>query len=84
MAKRVQEVLECDVCGKEAERYIVIYPHEGQMILDRCAKHNGKLRALKEEQGLWMPRDGNRTPYKVSDPDELLRKYATKKNSLPG
>jgi hypothetical protein len=78
MARRTQEVIECDVCGKEAERYIVIFPHEGQLILDRCSRHNGKIRALKEEGGQWFSKSQRRNTFEVSDPEELLRKYGLK------
>jgi hypothetical protein len=78
MAKRVLEVIECDVCGQEGDRYIVIYPGEGQLILDRCDRHNGKLIALKKESGQWMGRDQRRTAFKVSDPEKLLREHKGK------
>lgn len=80
MARRVREVIECDVCGKDGERYIVIYPRTGQFILDRCSRHNGKVMALQREKGEWVKtRERRRASFHISDPEQLLKDVAKEK-----
>lgn len=71
MARRTLEVFECDICGKEGERYTILYP-DGQKVLDRCDRHNSKVLALREEKGEWQQRDG-RSQFKISTPDEIMK-----------
>lgn len=84
MAKRVLEVIACDVCGNEGKRYIITYPDGiGEFILDRCERHNKKLEALKQEKGEWKrkkTRSRDRSSFTVSDPDALLREYGGDEN----
>lgn len=73
MVKRTLELYECDVCGKDGERYAVIFP-EGQMTLDRCPRHNSALEKLRSEKGSWVAKSANgRTSFKVSSIDEIER-----------
>lgn len=72
MVRRTVELFECDVCGEDGERYTVTFPEEGVLSLDRCAKHNRKILALKEEKGSWAQSNA-RSTFKVSTPDEILR-----------
>ena len=48
MVKRTIEVCECDVCGKDAQRYTIGFP-DGVLALDRC--EGGKLDALRNGTG---------------------------------
>ena len=52
MVKVTHETLECDVCGKPAERYTLAFP-DGIKILDRCDQHAKKIMSLKDEPGGW-------------------------------
>lgn len=73
LVKRTLELFECDVCGKEGERYTVIFP-DGQMTLDRCERHNSHLEKLRNEKGSWVAKaPGARSSFKVSSPDEILK-----------
>lgn len=73
MVKRTYELVECDVCGAEAERYGVIFP-DGQLTLDRCPRHNKALEKLRDEKGTWVAKSSNgRTSFKVSSVDEIQR-----------
>ena len=75
MVKRTLELFECDVCGAEGQRYAVVYP-DGQMNLDRCERHNGKLLRLREEKGTWVA-TAPRSSFKVSSVDEIKRQTRT-------
>lgn len=70
MVRKTVELYECDVCGKDAERYTVSFPEGGTLALDRCDKHNRKLLALKEEKGSWQ-QNNVRSVFKVSSLEEI-------------
>lgn len=70
MVKRTLEVFVCDVCGQDGERYTVTFP-DGQMIMDRCDKHNSKLEKMRDEKGSWTTRTGQRSSFKVSSISEI-------------
>lgn len=72
MVKRTLETFECDECGEEAVRYLIEYP-DGQYALDRCEKHEGKILKLRDEKGTWIHRNGGRTAFKVSTPEDILK-----------
>lgn len=74
MVRKVVEVYECDVCGKQAERYTISYP-DGYLVLDRCEKHDRTLSKLREEKGLWTAKNEQGKPrpgaFKVSSLEEI-------------
>lgn len=73
MVKRTLELYECDVCGNEGSRYTVVF-EDGQMTLDRCEKHRGKLEAIRKEKGSWVAKAaGSRSGFKISTMDEIKR-----------
>lgn len=79
MVKKTLEAYECDVCGLEGERYVVIFP-EGSLALDRCENHNGVLLKLRDEKGTWThTTPGGKTPFKLSSMDEIERQRKAKK-----
>lgn len=66
MVKRTVELFECDVCGKDATRYQVVF-EDGTKILDRCETHGRKLEKLREEPGDWViPKSQKSTFHKSS------------------
>lgn len=72
MVRKTVELYECDVCGRDAERYAVTFPEGGTLALDRCDKHNKKILALKEEKGHWAQSNG-RSVFKVSSLEDIQR-----------
>ena len=76
MVKRTIEVCECDVCGKDAQRYTIGFP-DGVLALDRCEEHARKLDALRNEPGSWTSSAAGRTGFKVSSPEEIKRQMRT-------
>lgn len=73
MVKRTLEVFECDICGADGRRYLVMY-EDGQMVLDRCERHNGKLEKLRDEKGSWTTKSpGHKSSFKVSNIDDIRR-----------
>lgn len=70
MVRRISESYECDVCGREATRYVMQYP-DGSMVLDRCDRHDKKVNSLRDEKGEWKPATRKNT-FKVWDLEELL------------
>lgn len=72
MVRKTVELYECDVCGKDAERYTIAFPGGGTLALDRCDKHNRKLENLKEEKGSWG-QPNTRSTFKVSSLEEIQR-----------
>lgn len=79
MVKRTLEQIECDVCGREGERYTLSFP-DGIKILDRCDRHDKKIQTLKEEAGDWSPvSPGNpRGKLVVTSLEEIERRRAEK------
>lgn len=69
MAKRTLEIIECDICGDEGERYVVQYP-EGAYSLDRCTDHATEILALRETVGTWIHR-ATRTRFKISTQEDI-------------
>lgn len=72
MVRKTVELYECDVCGKDAERYTVSFPEGGTLALDRCEMHAKKILALKNEKGSWAQSNG-RSVFKVSSLEEIER-----------
>lgn len=72
MAKRVRETLECDRCGKPAQRYELRFPDDQVRILDRCETHARKFEAMRDEPGEWKQEVSMRR-YHKKDLDQLLK-----------
>lgn len=71
--KRTLEVIECDICGADAIRYLVSFP-EGQKILDRCGQHDARIMVLRDEKGDWAkkPKPG-RSKFSLTSPEEISK-----------
>jgi hypothetical protein len=72
MVRKTVELYECDVCGADGERYIITFPEDGTLALDRCEKHARKVVALKDEKGSWQQSNG-RSTFKVSSLEEIQK-----------
>jgi hypothetical protein len=73
MVQKTLTVFECDVCGADGVRYLMVYP-DGQMVMDRCVRHNSKQERLREEKGEWVQKGpGTKTGFKVSSLEEIER-----------
>lgn len=76
MVKKTVELVECDLCGRTAQRYSVTYP-EGIMHLDRCSDHDNEVLALKGQPGTWVTMDpGRRRGYHKSTLEDIRRQQA--------
>lgn len=71
--KKTLETYECDLCGRDAERFVVTYM-DGSMLLDRCEKHNTKLLKFREEKGEWVSKEPRgKATFKLSSPAEIAK-----------
>lgn len=71
MVKKTLEMYECDRCGKEGQRYTVLFS-DGTMVLDRCPEHAKQLEKLRSEPGEWLTsREGRRMHFHKSTMEEL-------------
>lgn len=71
MVKKTLEVFECDVCGKEGERYQITYPDDTVRILDRCSRHARDLEGFRDQPGTWMSPRPTKSSFRKSSPSEL-------------
>lgn len=66
MVKKTLETYECDVCGKDGERFTINYP-DGTMTLDRCRQHAKPLQDFKDTPGQWIGSNHvGKTKFRVS------------------
>jgi hypothetical protein len=73
MARRTVEVFDCDICGEGGERYVVSFPDDHTLALDRCPKHNKKLEGIRNEKGNWITNGSTRSTFKVSSLEEIQK-----------
>lgn len=70
MVERTLKLYECDKCGKEGQRYQIVY-EDGTRILDRCPQHAKTLEAFRDEPGEWLTSRSGRTSFHKSTVTEL-------------
>lgn len=72
MVRQVTESFLCDICGSEGERYTVQFP-DGNLVLDRCPRHDRKLQSLRNEKGTFIQPEAARNGFKITSADEIQR-----------
>lgn len=72
MAKRIVEAFDCDMCGKDGQRYSVTFPDGKTKLLDRCPTHASRIESLRETPGTWHE-EANMRRYHKTD-IEAIRK----------